>query len=121
MTEKIKNELLDYGLDDMFYVGWAIQVTSRHLGTSPTDPAIVEPMLKVITQMLEAGHIVAGPIDKDPADGLLYVRSWDLSPEETVHKIREGLNVLDDLPTPGQVAWFELTDAGRAEATRLRS
>lgn len=119
MIEEIKNELLDCGLDDLLYLAWAIQVTSRHLGTSPTDPVVVEPTLRAIAEMLEAGHIVAGPTGRDSEDRL-YVRAWDLSPRDTAERIRAEWSGLGDPPTPGQVAWFELTDAGRAEATRLR-
>lgn len=118
MTEEIKNELLNYGLDDLLDLGWVIQVTSRHIGVSPTDPAVVEPTLRVVAEMLESGHLVAGPTARNRED-LLYVRSWGLSPQETVDRIRKDWSALDGMPTPGQVAWFELTDAGRAAAEQM--
>jgi hypothetical protein len=118
LAEEIKNELLNYGLDDLLDLGWVIQVTGRHIGVSPIDPAVVEPTLRVVTEMLEAGHLVAGPTGRNRED-LLYVRSWGLSPKEAVDRIRKDWSAIDGLPTPGQIAWFELTDAGRAAAEQM--
>lgn len=118
MIEEIKNELLDVGLYDLFYFGWVIQVTSRHLDVSPTDPAVVEPALQAIAEMLETGHVIVGQTERDSED-LVYVRSWELSPDDAAHRIRKEWSALEGLPTPGQIAWFELTDAGRDEARRL--
>lgn len=80
----------------MFYLAWVIQVTSRHIGVSPTDPAVVEPTLKVITEMLEARQILAGGTARDSQD-LVYVRSWDLSPQDAVERIRAEWSALHDL------------------------
>lgn len=118
MIDEIKNELLDRGLNDLLWLGLVIQVTGRHAGASVTDRAVIKPTLKVISEMLKSGHIIAGQIARG-SDDVLYVRSWDLTPEDAVARIREEWSALESLPTPGQIAWFELTDAGREEAQRI--
>ena len=120
MIGEIRNELLDEGLYGLLDLGWVIQVTSQQIRASPSDPVVVEPVLKVIEEMLEAGLIIAGLTARDSED-LVYVRSWDLIPMDAVDRIRKEWGALESLPTPGQVAWFELTEAGRDEARRLAS
>jgi hypothetical protein len=72
------------------------------------------PTLQVIHDLLESGYVVAGQVAKDENE-LLYIRSWDLSPSETVKRIERDWSALGRPPKPGEVVWLELTDSGRAK------
>lgn len=114
MTDQIGIELLDSGLNDILHFPWIVSVVSRHLGKSVDDSSLKEPTLQVIHDLLEAGYVVAGPVARDD-NGILYIRSWDMSPSDAVRRIECDWNELGRSPNPGEVVWLELTDAGRAK------
>jgi hypothetical protein len=114
MTNQVGIELLDSGLDDILHFPWIISVVSTHLGKSVDDTSLVAPTLEVIHDLLESGYVVAGPVVEDE-NGILYIRSWEMSPSDTVRRIEHDWRELGRAPNPGEVVWLELTDAGRAK------
>jgi hypothetical protein len=113
----LRNELLVRGLSDMLQLSELISVTSRLLNLHPHDPEIMRPTLDVIFDLLDPGYAIAGDTIRD-IDNFLYVRSWKLSPTETVTRIESEWRNLERPPNLGDVVWLELTGAGRIEARR---
>jgi hypothetical protein len=118
MTDQIGIELLDSGLNDILHFPWIISVVSIHLGKAVDDTSLVAPTLEVIHDLLESGYVVAGPVAKDE-NGLLYIRSWEMSPSDAVRRIEHDWQKLGRPPNPGEVVWLELTDAGRAKIVSI--
>lgn len=114
----VRNALLLYGLDDMLNYGWIEQTVGRLRGMERDSPELVQATMQEIRDLLKADYAIVGSMKKDPADGLLMVRTWGLSPEETVERIKESRVDLDVLERTNLV-WLELTDKGREEARRL--
>ena len=79
----------------------------------------MDPTLKVIYSLLSSGYAIAGNVEKD--EGILRIRSWGLSPSDTVSRIEEKWHELEKPPNLGDVVWLELTEAGRAEARKVSS
>lgn len=120
MTDQIGIKLLDSGLHDILHFPWILSVVSMHLGKPVGDTSLVAPTLEVIRDLLESGYVVAGPVAEDE-NGLLYIRSWDMSPSDTVRRIEHDWSELGQPPKPGEVVWLELTDSGRAKIRSIRN
>jgi|ERR1022692_405323 hypothetical protein len=119
MNQALRNELLDRGLSDMLQLGEMAWVARRHLGGSPSEAEIIQATTEAIGELLSSGYAIMGDVVKD--DGLLCVRSWELSATDTIKRIEDEWRVLGRLPNLGEVGWLELTDAGRAEARVVSS
>jgi hypothetical protein len=117
--QDIRNALLLYGLEDMQQLWWIAGTVHKFTRIPRDTPELVEPTLNAIRDLLEAEHVIAGDLAKDPEDGLLMVRSWGLSPEDTVKRIRQEWGELKEPLNIGHVMWIELTEKGRREAKRL--
>jgi len=86
----IRAALLLEGLDDMLNLGWIEQTIGYLRGKEEREtPEIVESTSAAIRDLIDAGYAIAGNVVKDPADGLLMVKSWDLSPEATIERIEQ--------------------------------
>lgn len=106
---------MDRGLADILQLSEIIGVVSRHCNKSVDDTALVTPTLEVIHDLLESGYVVAGQVATDEKTDLLYIRSWEMSPSDTVRRIEHDWRELGRTPNLGEVVWLELTDAGRAK------
>lgn len=116
----LKDELLYRGLTDMLQLSEIIFVVSKNTGIKPHDElAIMPPTLDAVRDLLEAEYAIAGDVTKDNEDGLLMVRSWDLTPSDTIARIEREWRELKEPPNLGDVVWLELTETGRAEARKL--
>jgi hypothetical protein len=119
MTQTLRNEVLDRGLSDMLQLSEMASVARRHLGGSPSEAAVVRATTELIGDLLGSGYAIVGDVEKD--EGLLCVRSWELSTADTVKRIEGEWRALGRPPNLGEVCWLELTDAGRAEAQAVAS
>jgi hypothetical protein len=116
--ESARNDLLARGLKDLLQLYEVIYVVAEHTGIERHDDAkIMQPTLTVVQDLLEGKLATAG--DAVESAGLLTVRSWNLSPAETIDKIREKWLALEEPPNLGDVVWLRLTDEGRARAEAL--
>lgn len=113
-----RDELLDRGLDDMLMLSEMAGVAARNLG-EPLDAWGRSATLISIGSLLESEYAIVGEVVKGH-DGLLAVQSWNLAPTDAVQRIDAEWRAIGHLDGLGQVCWLELTDAGRAEAKRLR-
>lgn len=110
--QRIQNELLDRGLDDMLQLSEIAAVVRRHRDIALTDEwAVVSPTIEVIRELLESRYAIAGTVVRD-REGLLMVQSWDLGPSETSSRIEKEWRELEHPVTLSDVVWLELTDAG---------
>lgn len=115
----ITKELLSRGLDDDLQLFEVISVVGRHTGIDRHDePAIIDPTLAVIRELLDAGYAEAGSAVAEK-DGCYTIRSWGLPPSDAVARIREGWLRLDESPSLGDVVWLALTEQGEAQARRV--
>jgi hypothetical protein len=114
MTDQIRNELLDRGLTDILHLPEIVSVVGRHLSMSVGDDSVMSPTLEAIRDLLDSGYAIAGYVTKNDK-GLLQIRSWDMSPSDSVKRIECDWSELGRPPNPGEVVWLELTDAGRAK------
>jgi hypothetical protein len=89
-------------------------VARRHLGGSPSEADTIRATTEAIGDLLNSGHAIVGDVVKD--QGLLCVRSWELSTADTVKRIEDEWRALGHLPDLGEVCWLELTDSGRGQA-----
>jgi hypothetical protein len=119
MSQAVRNELLDRGLSDMLQLAEMAWVARRHLGGSPSEPDVIRATTEVIGEILDSGYAIMGDVVKD--EGLLCVRSWELSTADTVKRIEDEWRALGGPLNNGDVGWLELTDAGRAEARAVTS
>jgi hypothetical protein len=94
-------------------------VARRHLGGSPSEADIIRATTEVIGDLLGSGYAIVGDGIRD--DELLCVHSWRLSTADTIKWVEDEWRALGRPPNLGDVAWLELTDAGRAEAQVLSS
>lgn len=117
-SEDTRNALLLEGLNDMLSLGWIEQTVGLVDGKKPNDPSLMQSVVAVIQELLKANYAIAGNVVKDPADGLLMVKAWDLEPEATVERILRERDELDGRDRD-YLVWLELTDRGRDEAKRL--
>lgn len=119
MTEKhIIDDLLLQGLDDMLHLGWITQTVAILQRKDLDDPSNIELTIETIRDLLESGYVIAGSTARDPADGLLMVKSWDLSPKDTIERIKKEWNELSERDRD-YLVWLELTEKGRQEARRI--
>jgi hypothetical protein len=119
MNQGLRNELLDRGLSDMLQFGEMAWVARRHLGGAPSEAETIRATTEAIGELLGSGYAIVGDVVKD--EGLLCVRSWGLSTADTVKRVEEEWRALGGPPNLGDIAWHELTDAGRAEARAAAS
>jgi hypothetical protein len=120
MNRDIVTELLQRGLVDILQLAEIASVVRSHVAESSEDSDVLSETLEVITHLLASGYATAGDVVRDQ-DGLLHIRSWGLSPSDTVKRIEDEWRALGRLPNLGEVCWLELTDAGRAEARAISS
>jgi hypothetical protein len=120
MDPDLQNDLLARGLDDLLQLVEIISVVGGHVGIDRHDQSVMDPTLKVIYCLLSSGYAIAGSVEKDDK-GILRIRSWGLSPSDTVSRIEEKWRELEKPPNLGDVVWLELTDRGRAEALKVSS
>jgi hypothetical protein len=59
-------------------------------------PRLSRPTLEVIRGLLEPEYVIAGPTGRDPANGLLMVKSWGSRPDATIHLIKQKGGELDE-------------------------
>lgn len=114
MTQALRNELLDRGLDDMLQLGEMAWVARRRLGGSPDEADVMRAATEAIGELLSSGYAIVGDVVRD--EGLLCVQSWGIGAAETIKRIEDEWHGLGHMPNLGEVCWLELTDAGRAEA-----
>jgi hypothetical protein len=97
-------ELLVEGLDDWLYASW-ITTPIRSVTTVSHRRTMA---LGLIAEMLVDGLMVAG----DVVDG--RHQAWPCSTGEAIERItRVWLqDWRDELPTPGAIVWFDITDKG---------
>lgn len=119
MNQALHKELLVRGLSDMLQLGEMAWAARRLLGGSPSKADIVRATTEAIGELVSSGYAIVGDVVKD--EGLLCVRSWELSPVDTVKRIEDEWGAIEGLPNLGEVCWLELTDAGRAEARAVSS
>lgn len=113
MSDAIRHELLDRGLDDMLQLAEVVSVVRRHLGLEIKDPGVRRATLKILRDMLDRGEVIAGDVDKDEK-GVLCVRSWGLPSAETIEKIDRDWSSDRPMPNLGEVVWCELMARPRA-------
>jgi hypothetical protein len=104
-------------LSDILQLDELASVARRHLGGSPSEGEIMHATTEVIHELVGSGYAVMGDVVRD--ERLLCVRSWGLSPAETIKRIEDEWRALGRMPNLGEVCWLALTDAGRAEAQAL--
>lgn len=119
MTSQVRNELLDRGLTDVLHLPEIVSVVSRQLGKTMEDPIVMESTLEAIRDLLETDCAIAGYMVRD-GDGLLHVSSWEIPVADAVKRIERDWTELGRLPKPGEVAWLEVTDVGRAKVESIR-
>lgn len=118
--QALREELLDRGLSDMLMLSEMASVAARHLGEPLDTPTVVRATVRVIVDFLESGDAIVGQVVRGP-EGLLGVESWGLSATEAATRIESEWRAIGLLRALGEVCWLELTETGRAEATRLRA
>lgn len=121
---EVQEDFLAAALDDWVYLaelqGIVIQVAAEHkvdlrLGQAEDKLDLrVRASMQVIERTLRAGLIEVGEL---PPPG--YFRRWDLSEDAILERIRNQWEALGSRLSLGDVCWFELTDAGRVEASRV--
>lgn len=114
MNQELRNELLVRGLSDMLQLDEMASVARRHLGGSPSEADVMRATTEVIGELVGSGYAIVGDVVRD--EGLLCIRSWGLSAADTIKRVEDEWRALGRPPNLGEVAWLELTDAGRAEA-----
>ena len=114
MSESLRNELLRRGLSDTLQLSEMTSVAQRHLGGSPSEAEVIQATTEAVGELVGSGYAIVGDVVKD--QGLLCVRSWELSTADTVKRIEDEWRALGRMPNLGEVCWLELTEAGRAEA-----
>lgn len=119
MNQSLRNELLNRGLSDMLQLDEMASVARRHLGGSPSEAEVMQATTEVVGELVGSGYAIVGDVVKD--EGLLCVRSWELSTADTVKRIEDEWRALGRMPNLGEVCWLELTDAGRSEAQAIAS
>jgi hypothetical protein len=109
-------DLALYGLSDWLNAAWVSKVAGDHLASK--DERLTRHLaLGLIVDLLAAGLVEVGDVD----GGVLH--PWSCTPGEAVIRIaNEWRRWGDHHPTPGAVAWIELTDSGRelGEAVKER-
>src|SRR4030088_1643205 len=86
MIDTLRNDLLVRGLSDMLQLVSMASAAREHLPDSADEGDVIRATLNAIQDLLESGDAIAGDVGQDP-DGLLRVRSWGLSPSDTVKRI----------------------------------
>lgn len=117
--QTLRNELLEIGLSDILQLDELAYVAQRHLGWSPSEAEVMQTTTEVIGELMGAGYAIVGDVVRE--EGLLCVRSWGLSPAETIKRIEDEWRALGRMPNLGEICWLELTDAGQAKGRALLS
>jgi hypothetical protein len=115
MTDEIRNELLDRGLDDILQLSEMAGVARRHLGGSPSEDEVMRVTTEIIGELVDAGYAIVGDVAKND-EGILYISSWGLGSADTIKRIEDEWRALGRPPNLGDVCWLELTESGRAHA-----
>jgi hypothetical protein len=116
--QNLTSEILGYGLEDFLDLSWIMQIVARSVGVKPADEsAVYETTIGVVRDLLTLGLATAGDAREDEK-GLFEVQPWGLGPLESVKRIEDSWRALPHSPKAGDIAWLELTDAGRAAACK---
>lgn len=111
MTPTARDVLLA-GLDDWVQltevVAWVREDDAHGLDDVA---ALADAVDRVLAELLDDGLVAAGTVTEQ--DGFV---PWDLPAAAALERVRLGLLATDGEPGIGEVAWFELTPAGRAVA-----
>jgi hypothetical protein len=118
LTQGLRDKLLSSGLEDVLQLSAVISGIGAHLSKSPHDPSLMLPTIQVVQNLLESGYVIVGDVTKKD-DESLFVRSWELSSRETGKRIERDWQDLDEPRNLNDIAWLELTDAGRDEARKV--
>ncbi|MDF2977915.1 MAG: hypothetical protein K0S40_2643 [Actinomycetospora sp.] len=105
-------DILVEGLSDWVDIGFARQYVHDEVGEVPAVE-LREQTLEVIGHLLDAGLVVAG----DVWNGFT---PWPLDPEAAVARIRAEWDEPAAELLPGDVCWFQITEAGTALARRIK-
>lgn len=108
----IARDVLLAGLDDWVQltevVAW---VRDDHPEGFADVSSLADAVDRVLAELVNDGLVVAGSVTE--VDGFV---PWELPVAATLERVRLGLLATDGEPGMGEVAWFELTPAGRAAA-----
>ena len=106
-TTRARDFLLREAREDHVGLWKVLWIVEDYAGPAPDE--FKETVLGVLSDLLEEGLLVAGF-----PSGRLDFTPWEMPPAEAVARIRREWDELGRDPTIAEIAWFDITDKGRA-------
>ncbi|WP_164928458.1 hypothetical protein [Gloeobacter violaceus] len=111
----VHNSILVESCED--YVGlWSVVWHFHKLLKQHDSTKIRYQTLQIIEELLREGLIQAGSFS---SDGSFVV--WEIQPIEVIKRIENEWDALGRDPNLGEIAWFEATEKGALEASRIKN
>lgn len=107
-------QLLIRGLDD-WVNAYELVWIAKEFGGAANDDAAFELAVATLRTVLEGGLMRAGDLTRDGFS------SWDLEPEEALHRIVREWRDLGRAPRLGELCWLQNTAEGNEQARSLLS
>ena len=102
--------LLARGIDDIVGL-WEFLARVREYLDEDDEEEMKAEVLDLVRIMLESGAMFAG--DMKPGEPGVEVAAWNLSPADTIERIRKEWDELGRDPITGEIVYFDLTERGR--------
>jgi len=112
-SRTLTEDVLVAGLDDWTDPGWVLGLVGTHYPEMSSKDRL-SLSIGLIAEMVNMEWIVPGSVNGG-------FRAWEKSNESWIERIVHEWLLLDRNTTPGEICWFDLTEAGTRMAQEIWS